>query len=845
MAKYYHRPVVAVDYGDLTNEGSGNLLGDGNDGTGKYYMDGGSILVFPTLSSASLPLGKAIIAVSVGHRIWNGGVFGLFNGWPSTYLRVNNVREDRTRIYKQDGNSGARREQLGPPLYKPALAPWTVAEINTMSADTGSAVGTIGPNTNNRWCAVAEVFIAVVTEEPVPVPNSPFPAAGQTINTSSVNFSAVIPAVQLEQPVAAVFQVARDAAFTQDVRTFVGGANQNVSAGSRSYYASIKTEDSYTNLGPGQWFLRMKGRDMRGTESASWSATSSFTIQHTALPVPQLVSPVAGSTVATPYAPRTARFVEQPSGDRRVGVTWQFSKDPGFASGVVEWSNRTGGIMLASANEPGVVSYDPQPNTDTFPGGFGGTVSVEDPSQYLAQGSWYARVKATDVFGQSGAWSGNYSFTVSHVPIPADPAPALGASFDQALGMLRWRFTDPWSGDSQSAYRVVVKDSAGTTIQDTGKVASAVPRAPISISDSLLRTLITWSVTIWDADDIPSAPVTSTFRLSKAPQVTVPYPAADEQIITGQPQVTWSNVYAAAGIGQKSAQIRFTRIANGTVEFDTGIMLGASQIYLPPRAILKNLIAYQMAVMVTDTENLTGTLLRNFSTNYQRPAPVECSADASTYSENGYTTIVWGQADPDQFFMEWRIYYRKRGTEEWIYTGKVEDPSIRSYRDWMIAGSGEFEYAVTQAAYRFGSIVESEFPNFSFPITIHSDSYWLISPGHEELNVRLHHVVADKFTRRRESAEYAIIGGGRRRNLGTKLGKEGSLSCTIRASQSMSAADQLDALEALEDSNRWVMMKDPFGRVTKISIGEISTDRIPGTGIDEFADLEIPYFEVS
>lgn len=848
MAKYQHRPIVAVDYGTIVNEGGGNILGDNNWATFKYYQkDSGSVLVFPALPGGALPAGKDIIAVRVGHRQRQGGIFGLYNGWPATYLRVANVRENNSRVYKQDGSNGTDREQLGPAIYKPGLAAWTVAEVNTMSADTGAASGQIGPNTNNWWCCVTEVYIVVVTEEIVPVPSAPYPAQGQVINTSSVNFSAVIPAVQEEQPLLSVFQVARDAAFTDDVRTFYGGANQNVAAGSRSFYNSDKLGETYTNLGPGTWYLRLKGRDIRGRESANWSVTTTFTITHSALPVPTLDAPVQGSTVTTPYALRGARFTTQPSGDRRVGATWQFSKDSTFASGVIQWTNRIGGFMLASAAEPAVVQYNPLPDPETSPGKDGPTVSVEDPSQYLSQGSWYARVRATDIFGQSGAWSSSYTFTVAHPPVASNVVPSLGASFDQTTGMLRWSFGDPWNGDTQSAYRFDVKDSAGTILQDSGKVNSSVPRAQIAIPESNFRNIMTVRIWVWDADDVmQTAPTTATFRLSKVPVITAPFPAADEAIITGQPNITWSAVFSAAGIMQKSFQIKFTRIANGTVEFDTGVVTGAAMSYLPPRAILKNLTAYQMSLSVTDTENLTGTLIRNFSTNYERPAEISATADASEYQENGYVTVNWPTAVPDQFFMEYRIWYRKvgEGEDDWVMTGTVSDPAVKTYKDWLISGSAQFEYAVTQAAYRFGSIVESEFPEYAIPVSIFSDSYWLISPGSEHLNVRLHSVVADKFTRKRESNEYVIIGWGRKRNLGTKIGKEGSLSCTIRASQRMDASAQLDAIEALEDANRWVIMRDPFGNRTKISIGEVSVDRIPGTGSDEYADLEIPYLEV-
>ncbi|URG17393.1 minor tail protein [Rhodococcus phage Mbo2] len=821
-------------------------MGDGNDATGKTYQsDSGSILVFPNLGSGVLPAGKDIIAVKVMHRQVNGGTLGVFNGWCASYLRINNSRVAGTKAYKQDGYSDSPRQIEGPSLYKTALAAWTLAEINTMSADVGAAVGEIGPNTKNRWCGAVECAILIITEDNVPVPNTPFPASGQTIATSSVQFSGVVPATQAEQPVQAVFQVARDAGFTQDVRTFVGGANQSTVAGTRSYYNSNFADNTYTNLGPGTWALRMKGRDIRGRESA-WGATTFFTITHTALPVPTLVAPAPASTSPTPYALRTARFTSQPSGDRMVGAGWRFSKDPTFATGVINWDNYATGFKYASAGAPVEVSYDPTPNPATLPGKNGSTVSVEDPSQYLSQGTWYAQVRATDVFGQVGAWSSNFTFTVAHKPVVGDAAPKTGASFDQALQQMTWTFTDPWLGDSQSAFQLIVKDASNTVLQNTGKVLSAVPRATVNVpSSGNLNNILNYEIWLWDVDDVKSAVAyTGTFRLSTAPIITVLAPTEGQSLITGQPEIVWSSVFARAGVTQKAYQLKFVRDDNGVVEFDTGKVLSTATSYLPPAPILKNLSAYQLQVTITDSEDLPNTAIRRFTTNYERPVFVLGYPVAEDYNNLGYVTVSWPSADPDPFFMEWRIYRRLKGTEEWILGGTVSDPEVFTFRDWLIAGAGEFEYAITQAAYRFGAIVESVFPDLPESAYIYSDSYWLIAPDREELNVRLHSVTGDKFTERRESSEYVIIGGGRRKNLGTREGKEGNLTATVRPSQNATCSQQLESLRTLEEENRWCIMRDPFGNTTKISLGEISADRIPGVGNDEFADLDIPYSEV-
>lgn len=852
MGRIYYRPIYSVDYGSVETVGSGNVLGDANDGTFKrYFEDSGSVLVYPPFSDTAVPGGREIIAVRAGHRQRNTGLLSLYNGWVATYLRISGQRQESTRVYKQDGYQDGGREVIGTPLYRRGLEAWTAAEISTMSTDSGAAVGTIGPNRNNRWCVASESFIVAVYDEPVPVPTAPFPANNEVVETSSVSFSAVLPARQMEQPVQAVFQVARDPEFTMEVKTFVGGLNQSEEAGTRSYYSSQVLKPSFTDLGPGVWYLRMKGRDYRGSgHESAWGATTTFRVQHPALPVPSLSAPLQNSISPTPYAIRSATFATPPLGDRMVGATWQFSKTTDFAN-PVEWTNRADGMWVVRVGETvtyspsNTVSYNPEPNPETPIGRAGSTVAIDDPSQYLSQGTWHARVRATDAYGQSGAWSGSYTFSVAHPPLAANLLPRQGAAFDQEAGPVRWSFTDPWTGDAQSAYRMRVYDATDQLLQDTGKVPSTVARAIMQIPTSRLRQTLRYRVQVWDRDDVPSTTeAEATFLLSTAPVITLAYPAPGEQIVSGQPQLSWSTVFAAPGITQKSFRIRFLRTDTGVAEYDTGVVMGAQTTFLPPHPVLKNLTGYQLELTVVDSEDLPGVLLRDFSTNFDRPVYAPGYADTSEYLDNGYVTVRFPGAEPDPFFFEWRIYRREVGETEWTRAGEVQDPDVREFRDWLVAGDGLFEYSVTQAATRFGSIVESEYNPDPDIVSITSDSYWFIVEGDEQYNTELHHVNGDKFTDDQEMNDYVIIGGGRRRVYGTKLGLDGTLSAQIRPSSRVSAKAQLRALRALSEANRPVTMRDPFGNLTVIALGPISVDRVAGVGNHEFVDVEVPYKEV-
>ncbi len=196
--------------------------------------------------------------------------------------------------------------------------------------------------------------------------------------------------------------------------------------------------------------------------------------------------------------------------------------------------------------------------------------------------------------------------------------------------------------------------------------------------------------------------------------------------------------------------------------------------------------------------------------------------------------------------MEWRIYRRPSDEKfygQWELAGSVADPSVKSFNDWLVAGSGLFKYCVVQAAYRFGSIVEGAYDENADDVYIQGDSYWLICPEDSSLNVKLY-IVDEKFTINKEVKDQTIKNRGRIVIYGTNIGRSGNLSCQVRHSDGVSATEKLEMIDAIADNNFEVLLKDPFGNVIKIGIGEIGVSRIAGVGVSEFADLDIPYWEV-
>lgn len=840
MARHIIHPVAALDGGPVRTIGTGNVLGDNSDSTWKEYKElGGSVCALPGPGDLAMPA-EPVIAVAVGHRQSQGGDFWLYNGWVCSYIRYDGEREPGSRNYQQDGTrNGVWRTIYGPPVYNADGAAWTAADIARMSVEAGAVEGSTGPGSQRYWTMASEVFLVLYTEEPVRVPTHEFPGSGSTSTTSSVNFRARITA-QEAQPTRAVWQVARDSGFTQDVRTLTGDLVSGTGATSR--FTSIPGTPSWTDLGPGLWYVRVKGRDFRDNESA-WGGTSSFTVNNAALPGATMSAPENGSTAFNPYMRRSAFLSGTAVGGYfasglRVGARWQFSRDPNFVGGAeVEWLNLEG----RWAN--GAVEYNPQPHPDVTPGQNGSQVAFSDPDQRLTQDVWYARARAESSYGQYSSWSTRIQFTVDHKPSATPVFPTAGSPFDPETQALQWRFVDPWSGDSQTAYRVWVQDDSGNMAYDSGWVESSISQAVISPPESYFDSRLHYIVYVRDLDGVEgqmSGP--QEFLYAKAPAVEVLTPAHDSNEPSGQPKVTWSVQTFGGGVRQEYHRVQFYNVGDRVPIFDSGTITGSATEYTPPRAILVNMNQYMVTVSATDVQGITGTGSAVFLANFIRPGAVDTFASASNHAIGGYVSLEWF-GDADLFFESWRIYRRRRGTSAWTQVGELTSREARAFRDWTAAGTQQLEYAVVQVANRFGSLVEGDPDWMPTTVSVADTSYWLVIP---EADFGVPVIPSGhSITRTREKHVMDIIGRGKKVNYGDSIGGEGSLTIRIRHhNNGRTGQEVMELLDSVVMAPVGIILRDPFGGAVSVSLGEYSFEREPGVGRHEMGELTIPYVEV-
>lgn len=797
-------------------------LDDGSDstyidvGAATFFASQGRVDVGPVdVTGAEWTAGRPVLAVRLTHR-FNQPSSG-FQGWPDSWLRLNGSWIPASRILQPDGQkTGTTRVQRGAWTYRSGRRAWTISELNAL--EYYSTVVEPHIATGNRDYRLYELYMEYLWSEPLVAPTVPSPANAATIATSNPQLSYQIPAPQDGQIVRGVIEVARNNTFTNDKRTYVTDDNASTSATSRATFTGA------ADLGPGVWYMRAKTQDVIDTESA-WSAITSFTITHAALPAPRNASPAPGSIVVNPLVSRAAEVTTAASDSRTVGIEFQFSLSSTFASGVV-----THTVPVTSGVTTGIVSYTP----DTM------------PTQRLAQGQQYMRTRAVDKWGQTGPWSTTDSFTVQHQPVAQNVSPTSNRVIDPTVTPARWTFGDPWVGDKQTAYQVRVYTEAGALVYDSTKKVSEALQQIMTIPAQYQYQRLRLTVSLWDIDDATSSSVASYYFISStSPAITMAYPEANGSVGTGQPTFQWNPGIVRPEATQKSYELKVYNTVSGNLIHTSGVVNSVTaRSYTPPQTILNNGGSYQLTLRIVDSDGLTSTLTRNFTASYQAPAGTTLTVDPQSYLEGGYVDLDWGLSSPDDYFITWRVYRRKVGQVAWDLIATIDDSSITRYHDWLVPEVGEFQYTVTQVADRFGAILESSLDVDPPVYYIRSEDFWLIDEDDEENNLRLYSVSDNPYNVKYERNEYIVKGRGRRTNFGTRIGLDGVMTCKVRPRSGYTPSQLINQLEQMQSRRYSVLLRDPFGRITRITIGDLSISPMAGTGPDEFADVSIPWTEV-
>lgn len=215
------------------------------------------------------------------------------------------------------------------------------------------------------------------------------------------------------------------------------------------------------------------------------------------------------------------------------------------------------------------------------------------------------------------------------------------------------------------------------------------------------------------------------------------------------------------------------------------------------------------------------------------------------FEDAGFVQITWTNAAKDLNFLAWRVYRKKPMDFTWtlLHETTADLPNY-IYKDWLAESGQTYLYTVVQLATRFGTPAEGAYVP-SDPVTPTSSDYWLIHPEDEERNYRLYHVTADSYTEEYEQETMHLIGRGRKTDYGDRLGFQGQLVAQVRNTLAYTAREFQKQLLAAKAEKREYYLRNPFGDIWQVTMGDLQVTRLAGVAREEYCDITIPYTEVA
>jgi hypothetical protein len=381
-------------------------------------------------------------------------------------------------------------------------------------------------------------------------------------------------------------------------------------------------------------------------------------------------------------------------------------------------------------------------------------------------------------------------------------------------------------------------------------VTSSAKQQSVALSTAYKNVQLRWRVRVYDRGDTVSAWTGyGLFVLADTPIVTIVTPTDTIPVDNGAPTFSWS-VSIPSGGTQKSATVD-VRLQSTNELIWTSTVQGTIMSVKPQTVILRNSEDYYLSISVTDTENLTGNAVLNFTTLYDAPDSIGYNIDAIDVDTLGYVAVNWADADPDDLFAEWKVY-RRIGSGEWTLLAEIPDQNVRDYRDYLVNAGETYSYSVTQVATRSGELLESSVGFYldedlleqaeARVFSIDLSYYWIINPENEDQSVRLLNVTDNSSTLEFEQESYNIIGRGRHVDYGDELGYTGELTCQVRIPERPSSFKK--KIEELRRSKATYYLRTPFGQLIMVALGSPGWTPLAGVGTSEMGDLSIPYEEV-
>jgi hypothetical protein len=324
-----------------------------------------------------------------------------------------------------------------------------------------------------------------------------------------------------------------------------------------------------------------------------------------------------------------------------------------------------------------------------------------------------------------------------------------------------------------------------------------------------------------------------TFKPTVSPTVASVAPVASDLTSGAINKPTATVQYTYTGSGSKAQSQKRLVVKNATssaVLYDTGFITaiaasGTTVSTTIPSGYIPESTSVKFEVVAKDSDLLESSTVAstNYSTSWTGPADI---TGVSATAENGSIIVRW-DSSTESNFMEYEIYRRKYGENDWETINYVSNKSDTSYIDFTSAIGITYEYRMTQYAdYGSGLILESN-PDSAIVITCSaSDDNWFIVPnGRYDLSVELY---AQSESRSNPFQEEIFEPFGRDRKVvvrTARYGAEGSFEAFIPADE---VSDKVSKLNIALSLNDYVYLKDPFGAVYKVYLGAPEFSYQPG-----------------
>ncbi|NEW04679.1 S8 family serine peptidase [Paenibacillus sp. SYP-B3998] len=227
------------------------------------------------------------------------------------------------------------------------------------------------------------------------------------------------------------------------------------------------------------------------------------------------------------------------------------------------------------------------------------------------------------------------------IPTGSSASPAFIAG---TTPVLTWGFSDPDSGDSQSAYEVVLYEGANV-ILDTGWVSSSASSYTLPTGKLIRGKTYSWKVNVKDRVGIASNFTgLSYFRTNTIPTLSLTSYSDGQTVPDNKLTFTWT--YADTdGQQQASYQVLGTQDNWSTIGYNSGVQSGNSAAFATPPLASGT---WSFKVLASDGFEWSAGVLRNNVTlpNAYEPNDTSSQAFAVNYGQN-YSSLISSASDID------------------------------------------------------------------------------------------------------------------------------------------------------------------------------------------------------